>query len=212
MNKNIEMKIVNEDTKLFDADGVPRYATEGSAAFDLRAMFNKLSPKLKHTDTGDIELQPNESVLIPTGIAININDPSFAAIVLPRSSVGAKRGLLARLWEFDHSSNLYQIDGDGEEVYVGNPGDDLDVGNICGLIDSDYQGEIFVSVWNRSDDIQYISYGERIAQLMFTPVIRPAMHVVDKFTPIASVNLKQVDGFSITTERGEGGLGSTGKK
>ncbi|AGG58187.1 deoxyuridine 5'-triphosphate nucleotidohydrolase [Vibrio phage henriette 12B8] len=205
MNKNIEMKIVNEDTKLFDTDGVPRYATKGSAAFDLRAMFNKLSPKLKHTDTGDIELQPNESVLIPTGIAININDPSFAAIVLPRSSVGAKRGLLARLYEFDVTDPLGLLDNDGKD-------DPVDVGNICGLIDSDYQGEIFVSVWNRSDDIQYISYGERIAQLMFTPVIRPAMHVVDKFTPIESVNLKQVGGFSTTTERGEGGLGSTGKK
>lgn len=202
MNKNIEMKIVNEDTKLFDADGVPRYATEGSAAFDLRAMFDKHSPKLKHTDNGDIELQPNESVLIPTGIAININDPSFAAIVLPRSSVGAKRGLLARLWEFDDRDELGIYDWD----------DDLDVGNICGLIDSDYQGEIFVSIWNRSDDIQYISYGERIAQLIFTPVIKPQVGVVDEFTPIASVDLKQVDGFSTTTERGEGGLGSTGKK
>ncbi|AUS02029.1 dUTPase [Vibrio phage 3.058.O._10N.286.46.B8] len=209
MNKNIEMKIVNEDTKLFDTDGVPRYATKGSAAFDLRAMFDKHSPKLKHTDTGDIELQPNESVLIPTGIAININDPSFAAIVLPRSSVGAKRGLLARLWEFVGSSQQFQIDEEGEAVYVSDP---VDVGNICGLIDSDYQGEIFVSVWNRSDDIQYISYGERIAQLMFTPVIRPQTSVVDGFTPIASVNLKQVDGFATTTERGEGGLGSTGKK
>lgn len=197
----VELKVVNPLLKKFDKDGVPAYATGGSAAFDLRAMFDQDgSQKYAVDEFGTLVIQANQSVLIPTGIAINIDDESTAAIVLPRSSVGAKRGLLARLYEFDVSDPL------------GLLGDDLDVGNICGLIDSDYQGEVFVSVWNRSDEVQTIEFGERIAQLMFTPVIKPTIENVETFTPRKHVVAKPVKEFSTTTERGEGGLGSTGKK
>ena len=194
MNK-VEFKIMNESLRDFDDNGMPQYATEGSAAFDLRAMFKGESTKKQTVDSdGKLVIQPNESVLVPTGIAININNVEIGALVLPRSSVGAKRGLLARLWEFDC-----------EEL-----NDDLDVGNICGLIDSDYQGEIFVSVWNRSDDVQTIEFGERIAQLLFTPVVKPNLY--EAFTLVEHVEMEHTEEFSTTTERGEGGLGSTGKK
>ena len=207
----VELKVVNPLLKKFDKDGVPAYATQGSAAFDLRAMFNQEgSQKYSVDEFGTLVIQPNQSVLIPTGIAINIGEAKIdnvgiAAIVLPRSSVGAKRGLLARLYEFDVTDPLGLLNSDGED-------DPIDVGNICGLIDSDYQGEVFVSVWNRSDDAQTIEFGERIAQLMFTPVIKPTIDKVDDFTPRVAVVAKPVEDFSVTTDRGEGGLGSTGKK
>lgn len=185
MNR-IELKIVNEALREFDANGMPQYGTEGSAAFDLRAVFKKeTTPKQTVNSEGMLVIKPNQSVLVPTGIAINIMNAELGAIVLPRSSVGAKRGLLARLWEFEHSEC------------------DLDVGNICGLIDSDYQGEIFVSLWNRTDEPQTIEFGERIAQLMFTNVVKP---------PIELVEAELTEEFSTSTERGEGGLGSTGKR
>ena len=144
------------DVKIIDArmaDQLPAYATEGSAGLDLRACLE-----------APLTLQANEWQLVPTGIAIYLQDPHFAAIILPRSGLGHKHGIV--------------------------------LGNLVGLIDSDYQGQLMVSAWNRSDVPFTIEPMERIAQLVIVPVVQAQFNVVTEF---------QASG------RGEGGYGSTGK-
>ena len=138
---------------------VPELGTIGSAAYDLRAFVYE--PPLK--------IYPGQTLLVPTGIAISINDPTIAAVILPRSGMGHRRGLV--------------------------------LGNLVGLIDSDYQGEIMVSLWNRSSadtPPHIINHGDRIAQLMFIHVVPTQFDVVSE--------------FSQSTERGAGGFGHTGDK
>jgi dUTP pyrophosphatase len=142
--KIIDQRLVNQ---------LPAYATPGSAGLDLRACLD-----------APLVLQPNAWQLVPTGIAIYLADPSFAALILPRSGLGHKHGIV--------------------------------LGNLVGLIDSDYQGQLMVSAWNRSDVAFTIEPLERIAQLMIVPVVQAQFNVVTEFP--ASV-------------RGEGGYGSTGK-
>lgn len=132
---------------------LPQYATTGSAGVDLRACID-----------GPIELKPGDTQLIPSGIAIYLADPTLAAIVLPRSGLGHKHGIV--------------------------------LGNLVGLIDSDYQGQIFVSVWNRGQSTFVIQPGERIAQLVVVPVVQVEFEVVDDF---------------VATQRGAGGFGSSGR-
>jgi dUTP pyrophosphatase len=132
---------------------LPQYATSGSAGVDLRAC----------TDTA-VELRPGDTQLIPSGIAIYLADPTLAAIVLPRSGLGHKHGIV--------------------------------LGNLVGLIDSDYQGQIFVSCWNRGQTTFTIQPGERIAQLVVVPVVQVDFEVVNEF---------------VATERGIGGFGSSGR-
>ncbi|UJF23737.1 dUTP diphosphatase [Suttonella sp. R2A3] len=141
------------DPRVGQSIELPTYATDGSAAMDLRAVF----------DDKTCVIGPGETVLIGTGIAIHIADPGYCALILPRSGLGHKHGLV--------------------------------LGNLVGLIDSDYQGELKVSLWNRSDTPYTVSLGERIAQLMITPVLRPALNQVETFSD---------------SERGEGGFGHTG--
>jgi dUTP pyrophosphatase len=144
------------DLKIIDprmADQLPAYATAGSAGLDLRACLD--SP---------LTLQANAWQLVPTGIAMYLNDPNFAAIILPRSGLGHKHGIV--------------------------------LGNLVGLIDSDYQGQLMVSAWNRSDVPFTIEPLERIAQLVIVPVVQAQFNVVTEFPASA---------------RGEGGYGSTGK-
>jgi dUTP diphosphatase len=140
------------DARLGDSIPLPSYATDGSAAMDLRA-----APE------GAVMLAPGDSALIPTGLAIHIGDPGWCALILPRSGLGHKHGLV--------------------------------LGNLTGLIDADYQGPLMISVWNRGRETFTISPGDRIAQLLVTPVARVAWRVVDEFAP---------------SERGVGGFGSTG--
>ncbi len=147
----IEYKIL--DPRLGTEFPLPAYATDGSAGLDLRALLD-----------APIDLGPGDSHLIPTGMAIHIGDPGIAAVILPRSGLGHKHGIV--------------------------------LGNLVGLIDSDYQGQLFVSCWNRGRNPFRVEVGERIAQLVFVPVIRPALTEVAEFTP---------------TQRGEGGFGHTGK-
>lgn len=147
----IEYKIL--DPRLGGEYPLPSYATDGSAGLDLRALLD-----------APIDLAPGDTHLIPTGMAIHIADPGVAAVILPRSGLGHKHGIV--------------------------------LGNLVGLIDSDYQGQLFVSCWNRGVNPFRVEVGERIAQLVFVPVIRPALSEVQEFTP---------------TERGEGGFGHTGK-
>jgi dUTP pyrophosphatase len=145
------------DVKILDprmADQLPAYATPGSAGLDLRACLNEA-----------VTLQPNAWQLIPTGIAIHLADPGYAALILPRSGLGHKHGIV--------------------------------LGNLVGLIDSDYQGQLMVSAWNRSPTAFTIGPMERIAQLVVVPVVQAQFKVVSEF-PAA-------------TERGAGGYGSTGK-
>jgi dUTP pyrophosphatase len=132
---------------------LPQYATSGSAGVDLRACIESA-----------IELKPGDTQLIPSGIAIHLSDPGYAAIVLPRSGLGHKHGIV--------------------------------LGNLVGLIDSDYQGQIFVSVWNRGQTTFTIQPGERIAQLVVVPVVQVEFDVVNEFT---------------ASERGAGGFGSSGR-
>lgn len=145
----IDVKIIDERM----ASQLPAYATPGSAGLDLRACLNE-----------PLTLQPNAWQLVPTGIAIYLQDPNFAAIILPRSGLGHKHGIV--------------------------------LGNLVGLIDSDYQGQLMVSAWNRSDVAFTIEPMERIAQLVIVPVVQAQFNVVTEFP--ASI-------------RGEGGYGSTGK-
>ena len=146
------------DVKILDArlrDAMPAYATPGSAGLDLRACLDV-----------PLTLQANAWQLVPTGMAIYLNDPSYAALILPRSGLGHKHGIV--------------------------------LGNLVGLIDSDYQGQLIVSAWNRSDVAFTIEPMERIAQLVIVPVVQAQFHLVDEFVQ--------------ASERGEGGYGSTGKR
>ncbi len=144
------------EVKLLDPrlrDNLPAYGTAGAAGLDLRACIDK--PLLLH---------PGQTELIPSGIAIHIGDPGHAAMVLPRSGLGHKHGIV--------------------------------LGNLVGLIDSDYQGQIFVSLWNRGHDVFELKPMERIAQLVVVPVVQVALQVVDDFE---------------ASTRGAGGFGSTGR-
>jgi len=147
---------VRIDVRILDArlrDQLPHYASRGSAGLDLRAALNAA-----------LTLAPGDTQLIPTGIAIHIDDPGYAALVLPRSGLGHKHGIV--------------------------------LGNLVGLIDSDYQGEVMVSTWNRGREPFEIQPLERIAQLIVVPVQRVELNVVDDFAASA---------------RGAGGFGSTGR-
>ena len=147
----IQLKIL--DSRLGDTIPLPEYATTGSAGLDLRACLDDV-----------IILQPSETVLIPTGLAIHIGDNSLAAVLLPRSGLGHKHGIV--------------------------------LGNLVGLIDSDYQGQVFVSCWNRGNEPFTINIGERIAQMVFVPVLQVAFEQVEDFDE---------------SHRGEGGFGHTGR-
>lgn len=151
MNK-IQLKVL--DRRIGNEIPFPAYGTDGSAGMDLRACIDE-----------KITLKPGQTELIPTGIAIHIEDNSMAATILPRSGLGHKHGIV--------------------------------LGNLVGLIDSDYQGQLFVSMWNRGDTVFEIESGDRIAQIVFVPVIQ--------------VEFEQVDEFG-NSDRGEGGFGSTGHK
>ena len=140
------------DPRLGSDFPLPEYATRGSAGLDLRAMLRS-----------DTTLEPGQTLLIPTGLAIHIGDPNLAALILPRSGLGHKHGIV--------------------------------LGNLVGLIDSDYQGELMVSCWNRGQSAFSIAVGERIAQLMLVPVVQAQFEVVAEF-----------DG----SERGTGGFGHSG--
>ncbi|KQW66271.1 MULTISPECIES: dUTP diphosphatase [unclassified Methylibium] len=145
------------DVKVLDprmADQLPAYATPGSAGLDLRACLD--APLL---------LEPGQTQLIPTGLSIHIGDPGLAAVILPRSGLGHKHGIV--------------------------------LGNLVGLIDSDYQGPLMVSCWNRGPVAFTVQPLERIAQLVIVPVVQASFRVVDDFG---------------ASERGEGGFGSTGKR
>ena len=149
---------MNVDLKILDArmaDQLPAYATPGSAGLDLRACLDD-----------PITLQPNAWQLISTGLSVYIKDPAYAAMLLPRSGLGHKHGIV--------------------------------LGNLVGLIDSDYQGQLMVSAWNRSDVAFTLEPMERLAQLVIVPVVQAQFNVVNE--------------FAAPTERGEGGYGSTGKK
>ena len=148
----LQLKIL--DPRLGDQFPIPAYATTGSAGMDLRAMLEQ-----------SITLAPGQTTLIPTGIAMYIADPSLAAIVLPRSGLGHKHGIV--------------------------------LGNLVGLIDSDYQGQLFVSCWNRGDTEFRIEIGERIAQLVLIPIARATFEQVDEF---------------MISERGTGGFGHSGRQ
>ena len=149
--QKIALKIL--DPRLGTDYPLPDYATDGAAGMDLRACLDQ-----------SILLRPGDTQLVPTGLAIHIGDPQLAAVILPRSGLGHKHGIV--------------------------------LGNLVGLIDSDYQGQIFVSCWNRGRDSFNIQPGERIAQLVFIPVVRAAFEIVDDFS---------------ATQRGEGGFGHTGR-
>ena len=151
MKKEVDIKILNQ--RINKDFGVPQYETEGSAGIDLRACID--SP---------IDLAPGQTELIPSGIAVHINDPTLAAVILPRSGLGHKQGLV--------------------------------LGNLVGLIDSDYQGQIFISCWNRGNQLILIEPGLRLAQMVFVPIQQVDFRVVEEFD---------------MTDRGEGGFGHTGK-
>ncbi|MDF7676362.1 dUTP diphosphatase [Neisseriaceae bacterium ESL0693] len=146
----VQIKILNP---LLNQASLPQYATAGSAGLDLRACIE-----------APITLKPAETCLLPTGLAIYLADPAFAAMILPRSGLGHKNGIV--------------------------------LGNLVGLIDSDYQGELKVSVWNRGQDTFVIEPLMRIAQLVIVPVVQADFKLVDEFAH---------------SERGEGGFGSTGQ-
>lgn len=137
MNFNIEIKVLDSNikSKFF----FPNYATPGSSGLDLRACISE-----------NKSLLPNNTILVPTGIAIHIKDPFISALILPRSGLGHKNGIV--------------------------------LGNLIGLIDSDFNGQIMLSMWNRSNKIFMITVGMRIAQIVFIPIIRPNFHFVKDFT------------------------------
>jgi dUTP pyrophosphatase len=140
------------DPRLGDQFPLPQYATPGSAGLDLRAMLDQ-----------DLILEPGQTVLIPTGLSIYIGDPGLAAMILPRSGLGHKHGIV--------------------------------LGNLVGLIDSDYQGELMVSCWNRGQSAFTIAVGERIAQLILVPVVQAHFELVEAFDE---------------SQRGAGGFGHSG--
>lgn len=150
MNTKVELKILDE--RVGKEFPLPEYATSGSAGLDLRACLDQA-----------LTLKPGQTELIPTGIAIHMQDQNMASVILPRSGLGHKHGIV--------------------------------LGNLVGLIDSDYQGQLFVSCWNRGDTTFTVEPGERIAQLVFLPVIQASFEVVSDFE---------------ASERGAGGFGSTG--
>ncbi|MFM2481341.1 dUTP diphosphatase [Celerinatantimonas sp. YJH-8] len=148
--KQIELKIL--DPRVGQEFPLPTYATPGSAGMDLRVCLDE-----------PLTLEPGQTELLPTGIAIHIHDPSLAATILPRSGLGHKHGLV--------------------------------LGNLVGLIDSDYQGELKVSLWNRSATAYTIQPGERVAQLVIIPVVQAQFSIVNQFNE---------------SERGDGGFGHSG--
>jgi dUTP pyrophosphatase len=151
MTQTIQLKLL--DPRIGDTIPMPTYATEGSAGLDLRVCIDE-----------PIQIAPQETVLLPTGLSIYIADPSLAAVILPRSGLGHKHGIV--------------------------------LGNLVGLIDSDYQGELKISCWNRGQDHFTVNPGDRIAQLVFVPVAQVAFSVVDNF---------------VESDRGQGGFGSSGR-
>ena len=150
--RNIQLQVL--DSRLTGEFGFPKYATTGSAGIDLRACID--DPET---------LLPGECTLIPSGIAVHIADPTLAGVLLPRSGLGHKHGIV--------------------------------LGNLVGLIDSDYQGEVFVSCWNRSDQTYEIEPGDRIAQMVFVPITQVEFEVVDSFD---------------SSDRDSGGFGHTGRR
>ncbi|MGB5297278.1 MAG: dUTP diphosphatase [Thiogranum sp.] len=149
--QSIQLKIL--DSRIGGDYPLPDYATDGSAGMDLRACLDQ-----------PLNLDPGQTELLPTGIAIHISDPGLAAVLLPRSGLGHKHGIV--------------------------------LGNLIGLIDSDYQGQLYVSCWNRGNEPFTVEPGERIAQMIFVPVIRAGFEVVEDFAD---------------SNRGAGGFGHTGR-
>ena len=149
--QKIQLRIL--DPRLGNEFPLPHYATDGSAGMDMRACLD-----------GPLELGPGDTHLIPTGLAIHVADTGLAAVLLPRSGLGHKHGVV--------------------------------LGNLVGLIDSDYQGQVFVSCWNRGKNSFTVEPGERIAQMVIVPVVRAEFEIVDDFD---------------TSERGAGGFGHTGR-
>ena len=152
--RSIELKIL--DPRVGDSVPLPQYATDGSAGLDMRACIDE-----------PVTVAPGETVLIPTGLAIHVADPSLAAVLLPRSGLGHKHGLV--------------------------------LGNLTGLIDSDYQGQVFISCWNRSSERYTVQPSDRIAQLVVARVAQVAVVEVAEAAQLGE------------TRRGTGGFGSTGK-
>ncbi|EET82260.1 dUTP diphosphatase [Acinetobacter radioresistens] len=148
----VQIKVL--DTRLGNEWPLPTYATSGSAGLDLRACLDEA-----------VQIKPGETILVKTGMAIYIEDPNFAGLILPRSGLGHKHGIV--------------------------------LGNLVGLIDSDYQGELMVSVWNRSQTVFTLEPGERLAQYVLVPVVQAQFEQVNEFT---------------ASERGTGGFGHTGQK
>ena len=145
------------DLKILDArmrDFLPAYATAGSAGLDLRACID-----------APLTLEPGQTVLVPTGLSIHIGDPGYAAMILPRSGLGHKNGIV--------------------------------LGNLVGLIDSDYQGQLMVSTWNRGQSAFTLQPMDRLAQLVVVPVVQVGFKIVEEF---------------VSSDRGAGGFGSTGKQ
>ena len=149
--KKLQVKIL--DPRIGTSFPLPSYATPGSAGLDLRACLDQA-----------LTLQPGQTELIPTGLAIHIEDPQLCAMILPRSGLGHKHGIV--------------------------------LGNLVGLIDSDYQGQLFVSCWNRGDTAFVMEPGERMAQLVLVPVVQADFDLVGEFTD---------------SDRGDGGFGSSGR-
>ncbi len=149
--KSIQLKIL--DARVGSEYALPEYATDGSAGVDIRACLDE-----------PLEVRPGDTHLLPTGIAIHIGDPALAAVLLPRSGLGHKHGIV--------------------------------LGNLVGLIDADYQGQVFVSCWNRSRQSFTIQPGERIAQMVFVPIVRAHFEVVESFQE---------------STRGAGGFGHSGR-
>ena len=152
MNRIVQVKILDE--RIRGEFGLPHYATEGSAGLDLRACVD-----------APLSLAPGETRLIPSGIAIHIDDAGLAAVLLPRSGMGHKHGIV--------------------------------LGNLVGLIDSDYQGQVYISCWNRGQASFVIEPGDRIAQMVFVPVVQAAFDVVEEFAE---------------STRAGGGFGQTGQR
>ena len=150
--QKIQLKIL--DPRIGNEFPLPHYATDGSAGMDMRACLDE-----------PLELAPGDTHLIPTGLAIHVADTGLAAVLLPRSGLGHKHGIV--------------------------------LGNLVGLIDSDYQGQVFVSCWNRGEKTFIVEPGERIAQMVIVPVVRAEFEIVEDFD---------------TSERGAGGFGHTGRR